>query len=120
MESGRATITILKGSTIHQNGEMRSGASVKVYVDGKYLVKTREENDVESPKWYFTFVTPIIPFDTKIEMVLVDRLMEQEEYLSTVTTSPKQLVDMGDENKEICSEEDNRICFKLDWAYNEM
>lgn len=117
MGTGKATITILEGSTIHQNADMRSGASVKVYVDGKYLVKTRETNDVMAPKWYFTFVTPIISFDTKIEMVFTDRLMEHEEYLSSLTTSPKQVVDMGDENKEICSEEDNRICFKLDWAY---
>lgn len=47
---------------------MKYGAFVKVFVDGKFLIKTKETNEVNSSRWNCNFVTPMIFFDTKIEM----------------------------------------------------
>ena len=116
VETGKATIASLS-ATIKEPG-IKADPFVKVFLGGKILAKTKTSEDASNPRWKESFVTPVIPLDTAIEMLVYESMMGQEKLLMTLQTSPKSAIDSGKNGSLICSEfpePEVTLCYTLNW-----
>ena len=91
---------------------------VKVYLDQKYLMKTRTIENNNSPVFNQAFVTPLITSDTQIGFVMFDRSDSEDKLLLTVQTSVDLILALKLNGSVTCQPEGSprgRLCFSVKW-----
>ena len=91
---------------------------VKVYLDQKYLMKTRTIESTNSPIFNQAFVTPLITSDTQIGFVVFNRDETDEKLLLTVQTTVDFVLAMKLNGSVTCQPEGSprgRLCFSIKW-----
>lgn len=112
-------IAIINGTFVTAADEA-AGISpyVKVYLDQKYLMKTRTVENTNEPIFKQAFVTPVITSDTQIGFVVFDRNSD-ENLLLTVQTSVDLLLALRLNGTVTCQPEGSpkgRLCFSVRWS----
>lgn len=119
-ETGRAFIAIING-TFPGNDKPKDGvksdAFVKLFIDDKFLAKTKVVENNDTPVWRQTFVTPVITSDTVIRLFVFDKDPNREELLmENIQTSPKEVVEAGMNSTVTCSQEKEfYLCYSISW-----
>lgn len=118
-ETGKAVIVILNG-TFATPADEAGGISpyVKVYLDQKYLMKTRTVENSNEPVFKQAFVTPVITSDTQIGFVAFDRNSD-ESLLLTVQTSVDLILALRLNGTVTCQPEGSpkgQLCFSVRWS----
>lgn len=111
-------ITIINGTFVSQDEDSPSDPYVKVFLDQKYLLKTKTVENDNNPLWRFSFVTPLMTSDTQIGFVVFDRDSSSEELLLTVQTTVDFVLMMGLNATATCGPPESprgQLCYSVQW-----
>jgi Ca2+-dependent lipid-binding protein len=118
-ETGKAVISVVNGTfsgPVEEAGELNP--YVKVYLDQKYLMKTRTIDGSNHPVFNQAFVTPFITSDTQIGFLVFNRDDSEEKLLLTVQTTVDFILAMNLNGTTTCQPQGSprgRLCFSIKW-----
>ena len=110
-------ISIFNGT--FESEEDETNPYVKIYLDQKYLMKTRTLENNRYPVFNQAFVTPIITSDTQISFVAFSRGDSTDKLLLTVQTTVDFVLAMGLNGVATCQPEGSprgSVCFSIRWT----
>lgn len=118
-ETGKAVISIINGTFANQADEITQySAYVKVFLDQKYLMKTRTIEGSNKPIFNQAFVTPVITSDTQIGFIVFDRDEAEEKLLLTVQMTVDFILAMKLNGSVTCQplgSPKGQLCFSIKW-----
>ena len=117
-ETGRAKISIINGTFEKKDEDSDSDPFVKVYMDDKYLTKTKIIENQNDPEWKQSFVTPVITSDTQLGFIVLDKDQAGEELLLTVQTSVNLILALGLNGTATCDPPGSPkgfLCYSITW-----
>jgi Ca2+-dependent lipid-binding protein len=117
-ETGKAVISILNATVFKQDEDSDSDPYVKVYLDQKYLMKTRVIENSNNPIWMTSFVTPVMTSDAQLGFIVFDKDPGGEELLLTVQTSVSMILALGQNATAVCGPQGSpkgQLCYLIKW-----
>ena len=121
-ETGKVRILIVNAtvSPRDESSMKLSDPYVKLFLDQKYLMKTKTIENNNNPVWNQAIVTPVITSDTQISLILLNRDAMHEQIITTVQTNV-DLTMAQEKNATIsCAPpitdiNRNQLCYSLTW-----
>lgn len=121
-ETGKARIVIVN-ATVHPRDVISPKLSdpyVKLFLDQKYLMKTKTIEGNNNPVWNQAIVTPVITSDTQISLILLNRDSMHEQIISTVQTNVDLTMAQENNGTVTCAPpiteiNPNQLCYSLTW-----
>lgn len=119
-ETGKAAIAIYNASLPSKDLEIEGQESdpfVKVFLDQKYLMKTKTLENNNFPVWKQIFMSPLMTSDSQITFIVMDRDTNGEEMLLTVQTTVDLVMALDKNSTVVCAPESspNYLCYSIAW-----
>lgn len=117
-ETGKAIITIINGTFERSDEDSESDPYVKVYLDQKFLTKTKIVENKNNPVWMQSFVTPVITSDTQLGFIVFDKDPTGEELLLTEQTTVNLILALGLNATATCGPPGSprgQLCYSIQW-----
>ena len=121
-ETGKARILIINATvTPRDESSMKpSDPYVKLFLDQKYLMKTKTIENNNYPIWNQAIITPVITSDTQISLIVLNRDAMHEQILTTVQTNIDLMMAQERNGTITCAPpitevNKNQLCYSLTW-----
>jgi len=94
-----------------------SDAFVKLYIDDKFITKTKIIDENNTPVWKEMFATPLIDSKSMIRLLVFDKDPKGEELILSLHTTANEVVLSGKNATLVCSpaEEMYNLCYAIAW-----